>query len=172
MRGLEETRKNVFRGERGPRRLIANLRYFAAFCDVFWRFEAFSGVFRRFSAFSSKLATTVSTFCGILRHFTAFCGVLRSFVAFCGVLRHLRCIGDKFPLRDQIFGGGSNPRPLFWSVEKNRAKMGGRWPCFPPENIFLVSSWRSGIRKILRLREFRSFLLGYCYANLGESPDA
>ncbi len=28
------------------------------------------------------------------------------------------------------------PRPPFWSVENNRAKMGGQWPPFPPENMF------------------------------------
>ena len=32
--------------------------------------------------------------------------------------------------------GGSNPHPLFWSVENNCAKLGGQWPHSPPENIF------------------------------------
>jgi hypothetical protein len=74
-----------------------------------------------------------AAFCGVLLRFAAFCGVLQHFAAFCGILRH---VGNKFLLQDQIFGGGSNPCPLFWSVENNCAKMGGQWPPFPPENIF------------------------------------
>ena len=81
-----------------------------------------------------------ATFCGVLRRFAAFCSVLRRFAAFCGFAAFLVFCGAlavKFPLQDQIFGGGSsNPRPLFWLVENNRAKMGGQWSRFPPENIF------------------------------------
>jgi hypothetical protein len=99
---------------------------FVAFCGVLWRFAAFCGVLQRFAVF-----------CGVLRRFAAFCGILWHFAAFCGVLRR---IGNKFPLQDKIFGGGSNPRPLFLSVENNRAKMGGQWPRFPPENIFSGTS--------------------------------
>jgi hypothetical protein len=74
-----------------------------------------------------------AAFCGVLRRFVAFCGVLRRFAAFCGALAINFCCRTKYL-------GGSNPRPLFWLVENDRAKMGGQWPRFPPENIFLVSS--------------------------------
>ena len=64
-----------------------------------------------------------------LRRFAAFCGVLRRFAA-----------PQKALAIDSVAGpniwGGSNPRPPFWSVENNRAKMGGQWPPFPLENIF------------------------------------
>jgi hypothetical protein len=108
---------------------------FAAFCGILQHFAAFCGVLQHFAAF-----------CGIMRRFAAcwgvfwcvavFFGVLQRFSAFCGVLAiRFRCGTKCF--------GGSNPHPLFWLVENNRAKMGGQWPPFPPENIFLVSSWET-----------------------------
>jgi len=72
-----------------------------------------------------------------------FCGILRR-SAFFGVFRHFLALGDKFPLRDQNFGGAQTPRPLFWSVENNRAKMGGgSGPYSPRKTFFLVSSWKN-----------------------------
>jgi hypothetical protein len=67
---------------------------------------------------------------GVLRHFPAFSGIS-------GVFRH---IDDKFPLRVPDIWGGSNPCPLFWSVENKRAKMGGNSPLSPLKTLFLVSS--------------------------------
>ena len=57
-------------------------------------------------------------------------------ILICGVLQRFAALGDKFPLRVKKIWGGSKPRPLCWSVENNRAKMGGQWPPFAPENIF------------------------------------
>jgi hypothetical protein len=60
--------------------------------------------------------------CGVLRCFAAFSGVFWRFLAFSGALA----------IRGPNIWGGSNPRPLFWSVENNRAKMGGAVAPFPP----------------------------------------
>ena len=103
-------------------------------CGILRHFPAFSRVFRRFPVYflrCSDLAIIcsvlqcfpvcgafqcVAAFCGVLQRFAVFCGVcgvcgvLQLFAAFWGVLQRL---GDKFPLQDQIFGGGSNPPPSF-----------------------------------------------------------
>ena len=80
------------------------------------RFPAFSGIFR-----------------GFLR-FPAFPGVSWRFLVLSGSWRYVSIAGPNI-------WGGSNPHPLFLSVEYNRAKTGGQWPPFPAENIssfFLV----------------------------------
>jgi hypothetical protein len=140
------------------------LRCFAAFSGVFRRFPVFSGVFQHFPAFSGVyrgiiflwrgnlaiicglLFDCFAAFCGILQHFAAFCGVLQHFAAFCGVFRRFLAfcgvLAISFHCGTKCFGG-SNPHPLFWLVENNRAEIGGQWPSFPPENIFLVSSWET-----------------------------
>ena len=70
--------------------------------------------------------------------------VLRRFAAFCGILRHFAAPQKALAI-DSVAGpniwGGSNPRPLFWSVENNRAKMGGNGPLSPLKTFFLASSW-------------------------------
>jgi len=71
-------------------------------------------------------------------------GVLRRFAAFCGVLRRFAAPQQSLAI-DSVAGpniwGGSNPRPLFWSVENNRAKMGGgNGPLSPLKTFSLASS--------------------------------
>ncbi len=100
----------------------------AIICGIFRRFTAFYGVLRRFTAFY-----------GVLRRFTAFYGVLRRFTVFYGVLRRFTVFSGVLVIRFIVgpnIWGSSNPSPLFWLVENNRAKMGRHWPPFPPENMF------------------------------------
>ena len=56
-------------------------------------------------------------------------------IGYLRVLRRFAARWRYFFVAGPNIWGGSNPCPLFWSVENNRAKMGGQWPPFPPENI-------------------------------------
>ena len=102
---------------------------FAAFCGVLRCFAVFCGILRRFAAFCGVLWRFVA-FCSILQRFAAFCGVLWSFVAFWGIF------GNKFLLRDQIFGGAQTPAPFSGRSTIIVPKWGGSGPLSPPENIF------------------------------------
>ena len=132
------------------------LRRFPAFSCVFLRFPAFSRVFPRFPcvfpAFSRVFPRFplfphifwplfcwhgyIAIICDHLQRFTEFCGVLRHFAEFCGIfwgfLAFSIAFAISFPLQEHICGGGSHPCSLFWSVENNRAKMGGAVAPFPP----------------------------------------
>ena len=130
----------------GPAKTYCQFAIFLAFCGILRRFMAFCGVLRRFAAFCSVLRR-FAAFCSVLRRFAAFCSVLRRFAAFCRVLRRFAAfcgaLAISFRCRTKYFGG-FKPRPLFWSVENNHAKMGKQWPCFPPKNI--VSGFFQSIR--------------------------
>ena len=103
------------------------LRCFAVFCGVLRCFAVFCGVLRCFAVF-----------CGVLRCFAVFCGVLRRFVAFFGVLW---CVGDKFPLRDQIFGGAQTPAPFSGRLKIFVPKWGGSGPLSPLKTFLGSTIW-------------------------------
>jgi hypothetical protein len=86
-------------------------------------------------------------FCGVLRCFVVFvvfcwcsavfCGVLRCFAVFCGFLLVALAISFRCGIK---YGGAQTPALFFWSVENNRAKMGGSGPLSHLKTLFLDSS--------------------------------
>ena len=108
----------------------------AIICGILQRFAAFCGILQHFAAFCSVLRR-FATFYGVLQRFAVFCGVLRCFVVFCSILWR---VGDKCPLRDQIFGGAQTPAPFSGRLKIIVPKWGGSGPLSPLKTFFLVSS--------------------------------
>ena len=126
----EDTRKNVFRGERGlwPPNCGQGListdlkrgQVFLAPPNI-WSHEDLSPIcnicsIRNFSAFCSVLRHFVA-FCGILRHFCGilqhFAAFLRHFAGFCGILRHFAAFCGKLVMT------ASAPQKMFVTSHNN-----------------------------------------------------
>ena len=104
------------------------LHFFVArrFSNHLWHFAVFCGILRRFLAFS-----------GVFWCFPAFPGIFWRFLVFSGVFWR---VGDKFPLRDQIFGGAQTPTPFSGGLKIIVPKWGGSGLRSPPKTFFLFFS--------------------------------